>query len=430
MISVPLNLDSPGPGSVLIDDLGNQDDAVWKLYRWNTTAGSYNKYPSTGNFAPGKSSWLITKTSKSLDVEEGEGVDVSEKYSIYLSSGWNQVANPFPFTIDWGDVQVEKNGTVKDISNASNWIRDKIWIWNGSSYDWYQAPNGQASPWEGGFVKALTSCNLLISPQKAGLGQSLARALSKSKNNLIQIIAKTGDLEDSNNFFGLLRQAKDDYDKDDVEEAPPPSPYISLFFPHPDWGIDSDAYTQDVRCTSAQKEQIIWEMKVKTSEVNKQITLEWENVKDFPSTYYLYLTDEEEHILADMRKKSNYSYGTLDGEDTFKIFASLEPLSSSPEDLTLTEVYNHPNPCDSSITNLHFRLGAGASVTIKIYTVAGELVKTVVENKTYSAGTHEEVWQLDNKTGDKVASGVYILVVKASNSAKNLMKSNKIAIIK
>ena len=129
-----------------------------------------------------------------------------------------------------------------------------------------------------------------------------------------------------------------------------------------------------------------------------------------------------------MRKVDSYSFISKTGEDSFKVVATADPIPS-PEDLTLTEVYNYPNPANTA-TNIHFKLGAGANVTIKIYTISGELVKTLVENKPYSAGTYSEAWKLNNEQGEKVARGVYILLVKATNSAKTLTETNKIAVIK
>jgi len=87
-------------------------------------------------------------------------------------------------------------------------------------------------------------------------------------------------------------------------------------------------------------------------------------------------------------------------------------------------------------TNIHFKLGADANVTIKIYTISGELVKTLVENRTYAVGVYdgesnpELRWNTTNDTGSPVARGIYILLVEAENSAKRLVKTSKIAVVK
>ncbi len=435
MISVPADLDSPDPNSVLVDDLGTQDNTKWKLYRWNTANNSYDEYPNIpDNFTSGKAFWLITKDSKNIDVGKGGSVDTSSDYAVNSPSGWAQLGNPFAFDVDWDDVKVRKGLEIVSIQQAqkNGWVRDKIWYWNGSEYEFSQAPSGTLESWKGYWVKVLVSgCEFLIPPVAVEADGS-SKALAMGRNNYLQIIAKIGDLKDSYNFIGLSNKAKDSYDSEDVEEAPPISPYISLSFPHSDWGKDNACYTQDIRKTQdkekSQPEKIIWDMQIKTDQTDKTITLEWKNAKAIPEEYFLYLTDEDESTLANMREKNAYSFTSSTGKDNFKVIATTKELSSLPEDLTLTEVYNYPNPADDT-TNIHFKLGAEANVTIRIYTISGELVW--MKGQSYDTqGVYEILWNLKNDQGQKVASGVYILYVKASNSAKTVTKTNKIAIIR
>jgi flagellar hook assembly protein FlgD len=128
-----------------------------------------------------------------------------------------------------------------------------------------------------------------------------------------------------------------------------------------------------------------------------------------------------------MREVLSYSF-TSSGEENFKIVATQEAYLS--EEFTLSEVGNYPNPVHSEFTTIRFQLGKQAQVTIKIYTISGELVRTLVQEKTYSKGLNEEVWDLKNDAGEKIARGVYILLVKASASEKILLKTGKIALIK
>ncbi|NQS88343.1 T9SS type A sorting domain-containing protein, partial [Patescibacteria group bacterium] len=436
MFSVPVELNDSSPPSVLEDDLGGQDDTVWKVYRWETEANDYSKYPDIPDINPGIAFWIITKDSKDIDVGEGKSTDASSdytiplSYSVSLNQGWNQIGNPFAFNINRDDVKVEKDGVTKSISAASDWVRNRIWWYSDSSSD-YDHTKTVLESWEGYWIKALTEdCKLLIPPISA---DGSLQALAKSEENYLQIIAKVEDLKDRYNFIGLSNKAKDSYDTEDVEEAPPISSYISLSFSHSDWGKDSGSYTQDIRKVPDKKksspEKITWDMQIDTDQLNKTITLEWRNTEGIPEEYYLYLTDRNENVLTDMREKDTYSFTTSTGKDTFKIVATTKELSLSPEDLTLTEVYNYPNPANDT-TNIHFKLGAEASVTIRMYTISGELVKTLVGNEAYAVGTYSEPWQLNNNEGEKVARGIYILLVKATNPAKTLIKTNKIAVIK
>jgi len=412
MFSVPVELYYSSPSSVLEDDLGEQNDTVWKVYRWNTEASSYTKYPDIPDIKPGIAFWIITKDSKNIDIGGGECVDTSSDYVIPLcysttsNQDWNQIGNPFLFPVRLDDVKVKKGPAVVSLQQAQEygWVRNRIWWYTGSEYD---HTKDILKPWEGYWVKALVEgCELLIPPIEAE--ESSLQAITKPEENYLQITAKVGNLKDSYNFIGFSDTAKDSYDKEDVEEAPPVSPYISLSFPHPDWGRDSGSYTQDIRKTPNGKsypEEITWNMQVKTDQIGKTIILDWKNTQAIPEEYYLYLVSEQDEILANMRKVLSYSFTSLTGEENFRIIATKE--AHSFEEFTLTEVGNYPNPVHSEFTNIRFHLGKEAKVTIKIYTISGELVRTLVQEKTYSQGLNEEPWDL-----------------------KNVVKTSKIAVIK
>lgn len=430
MISVPFTLDDPSPNAVLVDDLGEQNDAVWKLYRWNTANGSYDKYPNVGDFSPGKSFWIISQDAKTVDTGPGTDVSRQSDFVINLPSGWSQIGNPFPFSIDWNEVKVRRNAEVVSIleAQARGWVRDKIWYWDGQSYLVYQAPSGTIDPYEGYWVKALLDCELLV-PASETQGVKASEQAVNSKEEFLRLKAKVGEFEDNFNFIGFSENARDGYDRLDIEEAPPISPYISLFFPHPEWDKNKGDYTQDIRTRSFQAGlKWTWDFQVKTDQVKKEIILEWENTSVISEELYLYLTDSLSNVLANMREKSSYRF-TLSSElESFKIITTYEALPL-PEDLNLTEVYSYPNPAHGAGAKFHFHLASWAKVTIKIYTISGELVRTLVEDKVFLPGAYEEPWEEKNDKGEKLARGVYICIIQAGNPAKVISKSGKIALL-
>lgn len=430
MISIPFILDDPSPNAVLVDDLGEQNDAVWKLYRWSTSNESYDKYPNIGNFSPGKASSIISKDTKTVDTGPGRDVSRQTDFVINLLSGWSQIANPFPFSIDWNEVRVRRNAEVVGISEAQarGWLRDKIWFWDGQSYLVYQAPSGIIDPYEGYWVKALVDCELLMPPNESQQARTFEQGIN-SKEEFLQLKAKVGELEDNFNFLGFSESAKDGYDRLDIEEAPPISPYISLFFPHPEWEKNKGDYTQDIRTRSFQAGLgWTWDFQAKTDQVKKEIIFEWENTSVISEELHLYLTDSSNNVLVDMKEKNSYRFTLPNGLESFKVIATYEALPL-PKDLNLTEVYSYPNPARGTGAKLHFNLASWAEVTIKIYAINGELVRILIEDKAFLAGAHEELWEERNDKGEKLARGVYIFIVQADNPAKVIRKSGKIALL-
>lgn len=106
-------------------------------------------------------------------------------------------------------------------------------------------------------------------------------------------------------------------------------------------------------------------------------------------------------------------YGSLSGgrySVTWGIVNSWRPPQA---DVSTAHVY--PNPCMASrgCTGVTFtRLTLRAA--INIFTVSGEKVRSVLKNNNIdSVG-----WDLRNEAGEKVASGLYLYVIKGEGSTK------------
>jgi hypothetical protein len=79
---------------------------------------------------------------------------------------------------------------------------------------------------------------------------------------------------------------------------------------------------------------------------------------------------------------------------------------------------NYPNPFNPSTSIKYFVGGDGpAKVSLKIYNVAGQLVKTLVGEEKFP-GEYEETWNGRNENNQEVASGVYFYKLKVSDYAE------------
>jgi len=101
-------------------------------------------------------------------------------------------------------------------------------------------------------------------------------------------------------------------------------------------------------------------------------------------------------------------------EDRFliakKTFAWMQNLvKSDVSSSTVPSAYklaqNFPNPFNPS-TTIKFDMKAKGLVTLKIYNVAGELVRTLVD-EVKDAGSYSVPWNGKNDRGSAVASGIY-----------------------
>jgi len=86
-------------------------------------------------------------------------------------------------------------------------------------------------------------------------------------------------------------------------------------------------------------------------------------------------------------------------------------ISAVPSKFELLQ--NYPNPFNPS-TTIRYALPKASHVTLKIFNLRGEVVKTLV-NGFQSAQNYQVVWNGDNESGQKVAAGIYLYQLQADN---------------
>jgi|AP95_1055475.scaffolds.fasta_scaffold10998_3 hypothetical protein len=82
---------------------------------------------------------------------------------------------------------------------------------------------------------------------------------------------------------------------------------------------------------------------------------------------------------------------------------------------------NYPNPFNPT-TTFEFRMGATANVSIRVFNVLGQVVRTLVDG-TMSIGVHRVTWDARDDSGTTVATGLYLYQMETSGfqSVKTLV---------
>jgi len=86
-------------------------------------------------------------------------------------------------------------------------------------------------------------------------------------------------------------------------------------------------------------------------------------------------------------------------------------VKTIPEKFALYQ--NYPNPFNLE-TQISFDLPVNCRVSLKIYNITGQLVRTLID-KDLEAGTHKLIWDGKNESGEEVASGIYFYRLKAGD---------------
>lgn len=137
----------------------------------------------------------------------------------------------------------------------------------------------------------------------------------------------------------------------------------------------------------------------------------------------VYVWDFSSRIDAGSRPLWAQQYGTPQNNNR-QLLAGSIPAVSSDNLLPPEAVYNWPNPNIDNYTFIRYRLNEDAEVSIRIFDLAGDLVK-VLEGTGNALTDNEVRWDLQG-----VQSGVYIGRVEARSSTRSEVQIIKIAVVK
>ncbi|MBM3238485.1 T9SS type A sorting domain-containing protein [Candidatus Poribacteria bacterium] len=388
LISFPGTPVNPNP-----DSLTSQSSQIQRLFTWDLERFAFRK---ADKLEFGKGYWVLSLDKTSFTVE----VIPTSECVLSLKAGWNLIGSPNA-TIDFTNPQDNPDGSV--LPPARFYDPDKFT---------YTRAN-QLEPTKGYWVIALQDCTLTLKSSAPPVAPSIppVAALTPAWTLPIKV---TGEADITQYLtLGAHAQATEGFDRNLDEIAPPPVPQgmlpVQAYFPnnHPLFS----RLTTDIKPLA---EAMSWRFQVEIPE--KPATLSWD-ASNLPGNLTVILDTDTDKI--DMRTLSIYLLPAGTHQLTVTIVSRVIPKVSKL-------LQNYPNPFNPE-TWIPYNLAPSAVVTIKIYDVTGQLVKTLhlgqKEAGVYQEKSSAAYWNGTNDAGEKVASGVYFYTLEGGSfrATKKLM---------
>lgn len=358
MIGVPFQAVNSDPVTMLDLPFG-----TFQAIRFNPLSGSYQQVFSLD---PGIGFWFrpVSDTIVTLQGAEPITDSVSRPRTITLEPGWNQISNPFIYSIPWGRMQVMRDLTTGPVPLSDaiqrNWIRGTVFWYDiySAEYDYSSNPATPLVPWQGYWVRALQRVTLIFPPvdtiggiisasnpagasSQAGPGnlnqESIYYTMPAMQSNPSALVGPTmqnlrvrdrdrnlrsnawsvrlaafgsGGDRDTRNFFGQKTEAQNGYDPADIDKAPPAGS-VSVAFLNTDWGENSGRYTTDFRSVSSSSR---WAAEVYNAGPAQAVTLSFNDFQNLPNGMRLVLQDTTTGRSQVLRPGSVYRYTAGSGE--------------------------------------------------------------------------------------------------------------------
>jgi hypothetical protein len=416
IISVPLNLAAKSVSNVLADDLepdgqAPYDKSEWRIFRYES--GSTVELGQSSPIELGKGYWLIVKSNKAIGTGAGQTADVtsSDPFKIVLANGWNQIGNPYPFNVSWGDV-LSASGNPTSITKFKTY--EGSWNENASVIKNFQ----------GGFVFSNGATTLTFPTTKNSSLSSLASRQASPDpitNSIdesdweIRLTVRNNDQIKEGGGIGMREKASEEFDPYDDFTLPRFLNYLEV---NHSKKLFNSHYSKDIVPT---RENHTWDFTVET-ELAGTTDITWDNEYFKNSAKTIFLLDVAKETIIDMKEKNTYSFNAKDNSRVqFKIvFGNDEYVKeiSLPKRLLINTVY--PNPSTERIT-VGFttpNYEGSEMVMATINSAMGGYPIATLSHQSMKAGYHELTWEGTDRNGLRPSPGVYLLEVRVGNQSR------------
>lgn len=129
----------------------------------------------------------------------------------------------------------------------------------------------------------------------------------------------------------------------------------------------------------------------------------------------LAFTATTQGVNAFLVDNSGQVFASNPGFGLYRGLNALTPIDNQPPEIPggYGLAQNYPNPFNPA-TTIGFQIAASEFVTLEIFSITGQLVKTLV-NENRAAGNYTERWDGRNNIGQQVSSGIYFYQINAGS---------------
>jgi hypothetical protein len=394
IISIPYQLTKERIDE-LFSFMGKYDDTKWRLLKYDDGKNLDYEEQSlkTSSIIRGQGYWFISKSEVELKFGSGSTYanTIESPFLLLLKKGWNQIGNPFPYTLNWSDVLTENHIS----PTAMPYL----------IYD-YENKNLKADNslqvFSGGFVFADNDITLkfptTLPKQTIGGRMSILESSIGLSDWQIPLEINQGPITNRLSAFGMMDRAKEG--KDDFDLVVPPA-----FFEFLNFASTNNEYEYDLtRDIVPVNENHTWNYML-TGNLKGSVEIKWSEDKVKFVQGHLYLHDLTNHNVIDMSLTSNYNLPSST--------ASIRIYFSTSRIITEKKIsLGQPNPNSfktKATIPFDFSIDPDFSgeAQLLIYNIQGRKIFET-QKSIYGPGVHQIEWDGLDDSGAQVPDGMYL----------------------
>ncbi|MBL7958918.1 immunoglobulin domain-containing protein [bacterium] len=388
LVSVPVNLNNKNLAQ-LFPSIGSSQ---WIAYNGAGTRIS--------TILPGQAFWFFQKSGNNgLTADASGGVtNPPSGVQITLSPGWNLVGTPFttPIAVALDPLQFSGpwafSGTGTEVGGWSKVTSMK--------------PFGGYAIWN----KNLTATTLIFTPNGVSVGKVWSAQTEEFKLNIAATAAKNGlKYTDRSNGYTILDAANAGLYNDPEPQSL--GNYISAYFTE-----DEKKLSYIYRNAGNEGQSIDLAVESTMDDISIHLELDVEKIRsDWQMKIYDYAQNaffpEGESVTVYHKRSGTTKYKILVGTASY-LNQAAATFNELPANFSLSQ--NFPNPFNPS-TKISYALAKRSRVTMSIYNILGQKVRTILDRRDQEVGIHALEWNGTDHLGRAVSSGIYLYRIQAES---------------
>jgi hypothetical protein len=390
-----------------------------------------------------------------------------------LQAGWNMISIPLVYpmplsTLEFAAPQVSLSKLPYSDAVTADYISDAVYIYdtNTQAYDSIYTPTTLLQPYSAYWIyaneplqmsftvptqrqSAVLPSNTGTIPTKAVVVGALASgrafpAHPTMSNWKLQLVTHRGSEADPATLFGEVAGASDAATSRTTLPKPPPMSfqpfvYAGLLNTANDGGASLSVAASHAAAatgrTAGDFAQLMrpadgssksWDFEVKTNS-DGPVTLTWPNLRTLPRTLDLKLVDAQTGEITSLRNTSSVTVNVKAATASrFRIVADTAPsLPLSMSALHVVKVAGGSRAAvagTGSAYTFGFSLTQNASVTARVSTVTGRVVRTVTSGQPMTSGNNNLLWNGLSDAGTQLPVGAYLVQMTAVSADGQMVR--------
>ena len=426
MVSIPGQSQAIGWASTFA---GQAHESEWRVFRDDSDnepySGYLQQYNFDGNpsdpsyiFQPGKGFWAISNSAWNVPAQSVDNVSLNGQpaeerstfFGIPLNTGaseadakWTMIGNPFDFPVSWSDI-LAANGLGNE---------DVLWYWVGTQYN----NEPVMEPYKGYYFfnrlnlsELKMPCITRVAPAAAPKQEKLDRALTLS---LVRNDEQGASYTASEVLLGIQKEASESVDA--LDRFIPPAFFEDYRLTVKGEQLETryKYLQQEVRADIGEGQAYDILLRAKPDE---PVVLKAEGLEAWMDTE-VYLVDKTLGITYNLHDNSEIRLNPAEQDSRYQLLVGSSDYIAEVESELVPDAFrlqqNYPNPFTGK-TQIEFALPDPGHVTLEVYNVLGQRVRTLV-NDGVQAGYHSVAWDGRNDAGETAASGLYVYVLQTES---------------